>query len=578
MEKQSRMKDALVAYVSMEIAVASEVATYSGGLGVLAGDVIRAAADAGYPMAGVTLLYREGYFRQRLDNEGHQREEPQSWRPEDSLQRLPGAATISISGRPVVVGAWRYDVVGCDGHAVPVYFLDTDRDENDAEARALTRRLYGGDARYRLQQEALLGLGTVAMLRVLGEDRIATYHLNEGHAALLALALLEEARTAGYSAEHDLAHVRERCVFTTHTPVAAGHDRFGLDLATEVLGSERLATLREAGLIHDDALNMTYVALRSTRYANAVAMRHGEVARTMFPGFRIEAITNGVHGATWTSAPFRDLFDRRLPGWRRNNFALRQAIGIPLGELAAAHDAAKRELFFRIEHATGHRLDPARFTIGCARRSTAYKRNDLILRDRARLTAIAQRFGGLQLVFAGKAHPHDADGKDQIARIVRTGKELAGIVDIVFVEGYDMTWGGALTSGVDLWLNTPRPPLEASGTSGMKAALNGVPSLSVVDGWWVEGALDGITGWSIDALTGDDDGWAAHELYSQLAQNILPAYAKDRDAYLTVMRSAIAINGSHFNAQRMLAEYAIAAYDPTANDEMIVAPSELLAG
>jgi len=572
------MKEALVAYVSMEIAVASEVATYSGGLGVLAGDLIRAAADGGYPMAGVTLLYRDGYFRQRLDEGGYQHEEPQPWRPEDALERLSATVTVSILGRPVVVGAWRYPVVGCDGHVVPVYFLDTDRDENDTESRALTRALYGGDARYRLAQEALLGLATPSMLRALGEERVATYHLNEGHAALLVLALLENARTAGYSADHDLAHVRERCVFTTHTPVAAGHDRFSLDLAGEVIGAERLATLRGAGLIHDDTLNMTYLALRASRFANAVSMRHGEVARTMFPDFPIDAITNGVHGATWTSAPFRDLFDQRIAGWRRDNLALRQAIGIPLGEIAAAHEAAKRELFVRVEHATGRRLDPQRFTIGCARRSTAYKRNDLILRDRARLAALAQQHGGLQLVFAGKAHPQDDDGKEQIARIVRIGHELAGIVDIVFVQGYDMTWGGALTAGVDLWLNTPRPPLEASGTSGMKAAFNGVPSLSVVDGWWVEGAIDGVTGWSIDAATGDDDGWAAHELYGQLQQRILPAYSKDRDAYLAVMRGAIAFNASHFNAQRMLAGYAIAAYDPSANDAVTIPEAELLAG
>ncbi|HEY4441751.1 MAG TPA: alpha-glucan family phosphorylase, partial [Candidatus Elarobacter sp.] len=556
--------------------VASDVATYSGGLGVLAGDMIRAAADGGYPMAGVTLLYRDGYFRQRLDEAGRQREEPQPWRPEDGLERLPTAITVTISGRPVVVGAWRYAVVGCDGHLVPVYFLDTDREENDAEARALTRTLYGGDARYRLEQEALLGLATPGMLRALGEDRVATYHLNEGHAALLALALLERARLSGYGPEHDLAYVRERCVFTTHTPVAAGHDRFGLDLAEMVLGPDRVATLRHAGLLHDDTLNMSWLALRTSRYANAVAMRHGEVARTMFPGMRIDSITNGVHGATWAAPAFRDLFDRRIPGWRRDNFALRQAIGIPLGEIAAAHGAAKRELFLRIEHASGRQLDPERFTIGCARRSTAYKRNDLILRDRARLAALAQQHGGLQLVFAGKAHPKDADGKEQIARIVRTGRELAGIVDIVFVEGYDMTWGAALTAGVDLWLNTPRPPLEASGTSGMKAALNGVPSLSVVDGWWCEAAPDGVGGWSIDAATGDDDGWAAHELYTMLQRRILPAYAKDHEAYLMVMRGAIAFNGSHFNAQRMLAEYAIAAYDTSAIDA-VVPEAKLLA-
>jgi glycogen phosphorylase len=573
------MNETRVAYVSMEIAVATDIATYSGGLGVLSGDVIRAAADAGYPMAGVTLLYREGYFRQRLDAAGYQHEEPQVWRPEAALDRLPAVVKIPISGRVVNVGVWRYQVEGVDGHQVPVYFLDTDRDDNDDASRGLTRRLYGGDTRYRLEQEALLGLGAVAILEALGEHRIATYHLNEGHAALLVLALLERARTAGFVNGADLDEVREHCVFTTHTPVAAGHDRFGLDLASDVLGADRVATLRGAGLLHDEQLNMTYLALNASRYANAVSMRHGEVARTMFPGFQIGAITNGVHAGQWTSPAFSDLFDRRLPDWRRNNFALRQAIGIPLGEIAAAHETAKRELFARIDHATGKRLVPERFTIGCARRSTAYKRNDLILRDHKRIALMAQRFGGLQLVFAGKAHPRDDDGKAQIARIIAAARELGGVVDIVFVEGYDMAWGGALTAGVDLWLNTPRPPLEASGTSGMKAALNGVPSLSVVDGWWVEGAIEGVTGWSIDAHTGDDDGWAAYELYAQLERNILPLYAERRHAYHAVMRGAIAFNGSHFNAQRMLAEYAIEAYVPAhPAGEAAAADEELLAG
>ncbi|MBV9438720.1 MAG: alpha-glucan family phosphorylase, partial [Candidatus Eremiobacteraeota bacterium] len=277
-------QDALVAYLSMEIAVANDVATYSGGLGVLAGDVLRAAADAGYPMAGVTLLYREGYFRQHVDGSGTQHDEPQPWHPEGTLERLQPTVSVEISGRAITVGAWRGLLVGCDGHTVPVYFLDTDRDENDESARALSRRLYGGDARYRLEQEALLGLATVPLLRALGETRVATYHLNEGHASLLVLALLECARAGGTPPGHDLPEVRARCIFTTHTPVAAGHDRFGLDLAEEVLGHDRIATLRSADLLHDDALNMTYLALRGSRYANAVAMRHGEVARTMFPG------------------------------------------------------------------------------------------------------------------------------------------------------------------------------------------------------------------------------------------------------------------------------------------------------
>ena len=561
------MREPLVAYVSMEIAVAPDVATYSGGLGVLAGDVVRAAADAAYPMVAVSLLYREGYFRQHLDEAGMQHEEPQRWRVDEHLEQLPTTIVLAISGRNVVAGVWRYDVVGVDG-VVPVFFLDTDRDDNDEAARSLTRRLYGGDARYRLEQETLLGLGTVAMLRALNY-RVGTYHMNEGHAALLVLAL---AGSGG------LDQAREHCVFTTHTPVPAGHDRFGLDLAGEVLGGERMAALRALDLLHDDSLNMSYVALRGSRFANAVAMRHGEVARTMFPGFDIRAITNGVHAATWTSAPFRALLDRAVPGWRRDNFALRQALGIPLPEVAHAHAAAKQHLIESVAHANGVLLDAQRFTIGCARRATAYKRVDLILRDTERLGAIAREFGGLQLVFAGKAHPHDWDGKNQIRHIHEVAQALHGIVDIVFVEGYDMTWGATITAGVDLWLNTPRPPLEASGTSGMKAALNGVPSLSVVDGWWVEGAIDGVTGWSIDAATGDDDARAADELYTRLERDILPRYTRDRDAYTRVMRDTIAYNGSHFNAQRMLAQYAIDAYSAPPPDVDAAAERELLAG
>jgi starch phosphorylase len=556
------MTDPLVAYVSMEIGVASGVATYSGGLGVLAGDLIRAAADAGYPMAGVTLLYRDGYFRQHLDPSGGQHEESQHWNPAEALEELATVVRIPISGRRVAVGVWRYRVVGVDGHCVPVYFLDADRPENDDGARGLTRALYGGDARYRLEQETLLGLGTVAALRALGHDRIGTYHMNEGHSALLILALLEQARTSshGLPTYDDLARVRERCIFTTHTPVPAGHDCFGLDLVHDVLGAEHVATLRALDLTDHDVLNMTHLALRASRFTNAVALRHGEVSRAMFPQIAIGAVTNGVHAGTWTSPPFAALFDRRLAGWRRDNWHLRQAIGIPLHEIGEAHAAAKQALIDRVVHATDKLLDANRFTIGVARRATAYKRNDLILRDAGRLARIARGFGGIQLVFAGKAHPRDWDGKRMIEHIVGTANALAGDVEIVYVEDYDMSWGAALTSGSDLWLNTPRPPNEASGTSGMKAAMNGVPSLSVMDGWWVEGAIDGVTGWSIDAATAADDDRTADALYALLEREILPAYARDRDRYLGVMRGAIAFNASHFNAQRMLAQYAIDGY------------------
>lgn len=570
----------LVAYVSMEIAVAPNVATYSGGLGVLAGDVVRAAADAGYPMAAVTLLYRDGYFRQRLDGDGLQHEEPQHWDPAAQLEPLAPVFSIPISGRPVTVGLWRYVVRGVDGDEVPVYFLDTDRDENDEAARGLTRALYGGDARYRLEQELLLGAGTVAALDALGHADVATYHMNEGHSALLALPLLECARATehGPPSFDDLARVRERCVFTTHTPVPAGHDCFALDLAHDVLGGDSVTALRALDLADGEVLNMTHLALRASRFTNAVALRHGEVSRAMFPHARVHAITNGVHAGSWTSEPFAELFDRHLPEWRRDNWQLRQAVGIPLAEIAAAHAEAKHALIERVAHATGKLLDPNRFTIGLARRATAYKRNDLILRDTERLAAIARLFGGVQIVFGGKAHPRDWDGKGMIAHIVGAAGALAGNVDIVYVEDYDMSWGASLTAGADLWLNTPRPPNEASGTSGMKAAHNGVPSLSVMDGWWIEGALDGVTGWSIDAQTGNDDERTADAVYTLLQHAILPAYARDRDRYLSVMRGAIAFNASHFNAQRMLAQYAIEAYAPSASGEEPGAARERLAG
>jgi starch phosphorylase len=339
-----------------------------------------------------------------------------------------------------------------------------------------------------------------------------------------------------------------------------------------------MATLRSFELLDGDTLNMTTLALRGSRYVNAVAMKHAEVTRAMFPHVPIHAITNGVHGATWTAPPLSELFDAHLPAWRRDNVVLRQAVGIPLDEIAAAHARAKHALIERVAHATGKLLDASRFTIGIARRATAYKRNDLILRDANRLASIARAFGGIQLVFGGKAHPADWDGKAMIQHIVGSAHALSGDVEVVYVENYDMTWGAALTSGCDLWLNTPRPPNEASGTSGMKAAFNGVPSLSVLDGWWIEAAPDGTGGWSIDAATGGDDDATANALYERLETTILPAYYHDRDTYTTVMRNAIAYNASHFNAQRMLTEYAINAYTPHPAEAAAQQATQLLAG
>ncbi|HEY1265984.1 MAG TPA: alpha-glucan family phosphorylase [Candidatus Binatia bacterium] len=556
---------AVIAYFSMEVGLDSAMPTYSGGLGVLAGDTLRAAADLGLPMVGVTLLHRKGYFRQKLDAAGNQLESPAAWAFEEVLEPLPARATVTIEGRAVQVRAWRFVVRGVFGHTVPVYLLDTDLEENSAWERRLTDNLYEGDLRHRLCQEVILGMGGVAMLAALGYEQVSTYHMNEGHAALLSLALLER-RVNGNGmsgvTDNDREAVRQRCVFTTHTPVPAGHDQFPDDLVRIVLGEERVAALKAVGCMPGDRLNMTYLAMCFSRFINGVAMRHGEVSRDMFPLYPIDSITNGVHALTWTSPPFRAIYDSYIPQWRRDNFYLRYAIKIPLGEISHAHLLAKQEMVARIGARTGIALDENVMTLCFARRATAYKRADLLFTDLERLKKIAHNAGPFQVIYSGKAHPHDDTGKAIIRRIFEFAARLEKDVRIVYLENYDMDLARSLCAGVDLWLNTPQRPLEASGTSGMKAALNGVPSLSVLDGWWIEGHVEGVTGWSI----GDSDNGApdpageAASLYDKLEKTILPMFYKNPDAYAQVRRSAVALNGSFFNAQRMVLQYLRNAY------------------
>ena len=560
----NRRSASLVAYFSMEIGLESELPTYSGGLGVLAGDTLRAAADLGLPLVAVTLVHRGGYFRQRLDASGVQTEEPGTWQPESRLQPLDARVVLELEGEPVHVRAWRYDVQGLGG-TVPVYLLDTALPENAAPWNGITDRLYGGDERLRLMQEAVLGLGGVAMLRLLGHGAVTTYHMNEGHSALLALALLREEaaeRALPVSDPQIIARVARRCVFTTHTPVPAGHDRFPLALVEEVLGAETAAALRETGGFIDGELNMTWLALSHARFVNGVAMRHREISSGMFPEHQINAITNGVHAATWAAPPMQALFDRYIPEWRMENFNLRYIVGVPEAEVGAAHREAKQLLLAEVERRTGRRLDPEVFTLGAARRATAYKRADLVFSELDRLRALAAAHGGLQILLAGKAHPQDQGGKDIIRRIFDASEALGADVPVLYLEDYDMALGGLLTAGVDLWLNTPLKPHEASGTSGMKAALNGVPSLSVLDGWWIEGHLEGITGWSVgEGWHGEIDARTEADIvYDKLDRTILPLYRDDPAAYQRVMRAAIAFNGSFFTAERMLLQYGKSVY------------------
>jgi len=556
-----------VAYLSMEIALAPEFPTYSGGLGVLAGDTLRSCADLGLSVVGVSLVHRRGYFRQRLESDGTQVEKVARWRPEEKLELQGPVVEVQIDGRRVAIRAWCHRICGDRGREVPVYLLDTDLTQNSPEDRRLTDHLYGGDEEYRLSQEIVLGIGGIRMLRALGYQAIDRFHLNEGHAALAILALVQEqrARGDGVTLRSAIESVRGRCVFTTHTPVPAGHDRFPLSLAQRLIGKEQCALLD--GLVGRDELNMTGVALEGARFVNGVAMRHGEVSRGMFPGYPIRSITNGVHPATWASPPFQALFDLRFPEWRSDPASLRGIIAVDPDEIASAHGEAKRVLLEAVRSATGRRFSPDVLTMGFARRATSYKRPTLVLSDLERLERIAESGGALQLVFAGKAHPRDAEGRALIRRIHQVAEQASGDVAIAFLPGYDMALGRLLVSGSDVWLNTPIPPLEASGTSGMKAALNGVPSLSVLDGWWVEGCVEGVTGWGIardrdgETLPAEDrDRLHADELYTKLEQVVIPCFYETPDRFNAIRQQAISLNGSYFNTHRMVLQYLFEAY------------------
>lgn len=547
-----------VAYFSMEMALRGDIATYSGGLGMLAGDTMRAAADLELPMVGVTLVSRAGYFRQQIAD-GRQVEQPDPWRPEQYARRVMAKTALIIDAREVWVGGWLYVVEGDMGGRIPVILLDTDLDENNEEDRRITHSLYGGDQAYRLKQEMVLGIGGVRMLDALGFT-IRKYHLNEGHAALLTLEVLRrlthtpgEAGTPGV--QYDPTAVRHRCVFTTHTPVEAGHDQFAYELVDRILG-DFLERDELRALAGQEKLNMTRLALNLCGYVNGVAKRHAEVSQQMFPGYRVHAVTNGVHPWTWTCDSFRRLYDARLPRWCHEPELLVRVEHIPDGEIWEAHTAAKLALIQRIQALHGAVLDPALPLFGFARRMTAYKRADLMFSDLSRLKAVARR-QPFQIVLAGKAHPRDEGGKRLIQRIHEAARDLQGDVPVLFLADYGMDLARLLIAGVDVWVNTPQPPFEASGTSGMKAAFNGVPQLSVLDGWWLEGWIEDVTGWSIggEATAGGD----AASLYDKLENSVLPRYA-DRPAWIAVMKGAITHNASFFNSQRMLRRYVSEAY------------------
>ena len=564
-----------IAYFSMEIGVANDIPTYSGGLGVLAGDTLKSCADLGLPVIGVTLIYHQGYFSQEIDAEGWQVERPTPWHPEDRLTRLPHIITLNeIEGRDVQVQAWLYKYRGINGHEIPIIFLDTHVEGNTDEDRSLTDTLYSGDRAFRLKQEIVLGIGGVKILRRLGFDQINTFHMNEGHSALLTLELLRESqRTVQETWDEDTVwdfdKVRSQCVFTTHTPVAAGHDTFDYDLVRGVLKTGISLTVLKK-ICGEENLNMTTLGLNLSRFANGVAKMHGDVSRSMFPHHDIDFITNGIHTYTWVHEPFRKLFDEHARLWTRDPTYLRLAETIPCEEVWRAHLQCKDKLFEEISKTTGAQFHLDILTLGFARRATAYKRAALLLSDLDRLIEMAESCAGLQIVYAGKSHPKDEAGKNLIHEIHQRQKEIARRtqkLQLVYLPDYGMELGYLITAGVDVWVNTPIRPHEASGTSGMKAALNGVLNLSILDGWWVEGCIEGVTGWAIggldphaDLAPDARDARDAGDLYDKLQNVVLPKYYEDREDWIEMQRHAIAINASFFNTHRQMEQYVTKGY------------------
>lgn len=547
------MKDFVVAYFSMEIGIDPKIHTYAGGLGVLAGDTLRSCADLKIPVIAVSLLYKKGYFTQRIDPQGQQIEEITAWNPEETMEHLPNQITIQIEGREVKVGAWLYKLKGF-GNTNFIIFLDTDFAENSEYDKKITHNLYGGDERYRLAQEMVLGIGGVRMLKSLGCTGLRKYHMNEGHSSLLAVELCNNS---------SIDEVRKKCVFTTHTPVPAGHDQFPRELAESMLGNFILPQFKEEIFINNK-LNMTYLGLRFSEYINGVAKKHGEISRGMFPGYHIESITNGVHSGYWTSEPFKILFNKYLKGWQSDSFSLRYVFGIPLEEIWQSHQESKQKLISFVNSKYHKEMDNETFTIGFARRAATYKRGDMLFSNIQRLIKIARKYKGIQIIYAGKAHPKDLGGKELIKKIITKMNELKPDIKCCYIENYDIDVAKLLVSGVDLWLNTPMRPKEASGTSGMKAAHNGVPHFSVLDGWWLEGHIEGVTGWSIgthpekspENIQEND----IEDMYDKLEYVIIPLFYQEREKWIHIMRHAIAINGSFFNTHRMVQQYVLNAY------------------
>jgi len=540
-----KQQNTRIAYFSSEIGISSSLPTYSGGLGVLAGDHIKASTDADLSMVGISLLYKEGYFKQKLDKEGKQIESYPRFDLNLKLKQLPNKFKLRLRERDVWIGAYEYLYKGEGGRITPIYFLDTDLEENTSDDRILSLRLYSGDKDHRILQEALLGFGGVRLLEILGYKNIETYHMNEGHCSFLTLALLKK-----FNDDED--KVRSLCHFTTHTPVEAGHDHFSIGRCRKILHNLLPDNLKLPTLIQNNRLHMTELGLYFSRSANGVSELHGEVARNQFPNFSIDHITNGIYHPYWLGKSFQELFDSKVPEWKTNPSLLLNLNNMTDKELDIAHSSQKNILLEYANKQSGILLSNDILTIGFARRAAEYKRARLIFSNLDRLAELGKN--KIQIIFAGKAHPKDEGGKNIIQGIFEDARRLEKSIKIIFLENYNIQLGHMITSGVDVWLNTPLRPNEASGTSGMKAALNGVPNLSVLDGWRAEGCIHDKNGWAIGTIDSCDDKSDAESLYQLLESKVIPTFYNDRKKWIDMMRSSIETSVD-FTAHRMINQY-----------------------
>jgi starch phosphorylase len=538
-----------VAYFCMEYGLDPAFPIYAGGLGILAGDHMKSAGDLRAPITGIGLFWDEGYTRQMITKAGAIKDEyPKT--PRDVLRRVDVKLDVTIKGKKVPLRCWQVERLVTS----TLYVLEPEREDD----RWITKRLYGGGGDDRLAQEIILGVGGVRLMRALGEE-VDVYHFNEGHAVFAGLELLRANTFGGKSLAQKLANLKKHVVFTTHTPVPAGNEVHDLALMKKLSADCGLGE-KELEQIGGDPFSMTVAGLRLARIANGVAELHGETARAMWKDVDgaapIISITNGVHAPTWQDARVRAALVPDKAKARQD------------AELWAAHQAMKQELIALIAERTGVELRDDKLLVGFARRAAAYKRADLILGDDKALARLFDR--GVQLVYSGKAHPRDMAGKEIVTKLVAAAKLHPK--HVVFLQNYDMTLGAALTRGADIWLNNPRRPLEASGTSGMKAAMNGVPNLSILDGWWPEGCEHGVTGWKIGDADASDDAFdedAAAKidkrdrglLYKALDRDVLPAYG-ERGKWLAIMRASIAMSQWRFSSDRMIEDYLAKVYSP----------------